>query len=119
VILLVDKNCLLFRNDFIPYFEVRIDPSMPEVMKSAIDRKAYSGYEVDDFLLGHFEDLGMLKAKNIIDIDMVYGSFSWYIEMVWKNREIQKYIEVQRKEEGQNIYEHFEDIYVACVKISP
>jgi hypothetical protein len=123
LIMLVDKKCLIFKNDFIPYFEVRIDRfpdeiKSVEVIKSATDKKIYTGYEVDDFLLGHFEDLGILRSKGIIDIDMIYESFDWYIEKAWENEEIQKYIEVLKKEEGSDIYENFRDIYNACRKKS-
>jgi hypothetical protein len=119
LIMLVDNNCLIFKNDSFPYFEVKIDSKVPDQIKSAIDKEFYTGYEVDDYLLGHFEDLGIFRARRIIDIDIIYESFSWYIEKAWKNKEIQKYIKVQKEVEGSDIYENFEEIYNACVKKSP
>ncbi len=78
-------------------------------------RKAYSVYEVDDLLLGHFEDLGMLWQHRVLDIGMIYEMFSWYIETVWDNCEIQRYIRTQ----PSGVYSGFKSLYDECKRIGP
>lgn len=74
----------------------------------------YSFYDVDDLLLGHFEDLGLYEKKGIVGIDMVYETYSWYIETCWKNDSIKKYIQSQLDDEGEDVYDHFKYIYDKC-----
>lgn len=69
-----------------------------------------STYEIDDFLLGHFEEIGLLEQRGIIDIEMVYEFFGYYIETSWEDSEIQKYIKSIRHE-SIDFYDKFEDIY--------
>ncbi len=76
----------------------------------------YSLYEVDDLLLGHFEDLGLLYRMGIVELEMIYGMFSWYIELAWENGAIRHYIAAERaRPDGADIYENFGYIYNACV----
>jgi hypothetical protein len=49
--------------------------------------------ELDDFLLGHFEDIGLFEEKGLIDTEMVYEEFSYYIFEVFENPEIKKYLD--------------------------
>lgn len=76
-----------------------------------IRRKKYiSTYEIDDFL-GYFEDIGSFEKQGLLEIIDVYDHFSYYIETIWNDSEIQKYIKTL---EG-DIYENFEYIYNKCV----
>jgi hypothetical protein len=68
-------------------------------------------YELDDLLLGHFEDLGILYENKILDIHMIYEEFDWYIITCWENDDINEYIKYQREKEGWDIYKRFENIY--------
>ena len=43
-------------------------------------KTAFNCYEIDDLLLGHFEDLGLFERHGMIDIDMVYELYDWYNE---------------------------------------
>jgi hypothetical protein len=93
--------------------QLKIDPIK---MRNILQRKVYSAFEIDDYLLGHFEDIGMFEKRGLLDIEDVYSVFDWYIEIYWKNDELQKYIKHQREteEEGDDIYEDFEYIFRKC-----
>ncbi len=45
-----------------------------------IMQPAYTTYEVDDLLLGYFEDFAMLQQQGIVSTNMTYDMFSYYIE---------------------------------------
>lgn len=73
----------------------------------------YADVEIDDLLLGHFEDIGVLLKQNSLDIETVYELFSVYVIATWENEEIQKYINWIRDniENGSDAYDNFEDVY--------
>jgi len=116
---LLDGDFLEFvENADAQFFRVRKDKvresTWPEdVKQQLLSKQTYSAYEFDDFL-GHFEDLGMLEKQGVVDFEMVYGLFSWYIVVAWENCAICRYVRVQRKEEGEDVYEDFEYIYEKC-----
>lgn len=132
VLMLLDYNALNFRIKEIeygenipskpfPYFLINEEVTKqleiePEKLKRLLDRKTYSAFEIDDCLLGYFEDMGSFEKYGLLDIDHVYDYFDWYIENCWNNGEIKKYIEQQRGEEkdGDDIYENFEYIFNKC-----
>jgi len=129
IIMLFDYNALHYQNKDIdygkdvpskpfPYFV--IDENIvkqlqvsPEQQKILLDRRVYSSFEIDDYLLGYFEDLGAFEKNGLIDIDAVYSGFDWYINIIWNNEEIGKYINSQKddEDEGEDIYENFQYIY--------
>jgi hypothetical protein len=76
--------------------------------------RAYSAFDVDDMLLGHFEDLAMLWDDHVLNINMIHKMFSGYIETVWQNCEVQRYIRNQRNNVSPDIYEGFERLYDEC-----
>ena len=105
--------------NYFDYFEIdnNLIDTMPlgEKRKKIIkDISSFTAYEIDDFLLGHFEDIGIFEERGFIDIVSVYDEFSYYIENVWNNCEIKKYILNERDESGADIYEKFEYIYKKC-----
>ena len=99
------------------YFEVdlaKIDRCVPnEIGRQLKRRHFYSEYEIDDLVLGHFEDIGIFEQKRLIDMEMVYEEFSYYIIVVYENGAIKKYIESLRKKDA-DIYANFEYIYNKC-----
>jgi len=132
IIMLFDYKALNFRNGEIeygqdiptkpfPYFlidenvvkQLKIDPVK---QKQIIDKKYYSAFEIDDYILGFFEDLGSYEKKGLIDIEGVYNGFDWYIDIIWNNEEIKKYAKSQTEDEkeGDDIYEDFKYIYEKC-----
>ena len=80
------------------------------------NRGVYTAFEIDDFLLGLFEEIAALEKRGMLDIKDVYNNFDWYIDLIWNNEEIQKYIESQMvdEKEGEDIYEDFKYIYEKC-----
>jgi hypothetical protein len=126
LIQLIDYNSLQFKrpdDDKIPYFEIVLDSITNNKIKNEMIRKIkklrdgsniVDAYEIDEFLLGHIEDLGIFTQHKIINLSMVYEEFSWYIEKCWEDNNIKDYIEHQRKEEGWDIYDKAEDIFKKC-----
>ena len=120
LVFLFDHNLLEFKSkklhngDEIVWFELD-EKVLHEI--SGIDakdkerfKKVYTSYDVDDELLGHFEDLGNYSKQRLLDIQMVYEVFSSYIISIWENEEIGKYVTWIRSDGGCN-YDGFEYIY--------
>jgi len=119
LITLIDLDALKFvKNDDNPYFEVveeKLKNFPEDIRKQLTEKKFYSSYEVDDLLLGHFEDVGLLEQKGVLDIEMVYEMFSWYVETIYENCEIQRYIKhLKRIQNGKDIYDKLDYIYNKC-----
>jgi hypothetical protein len=103
-------------NDEFPYFEVdrtHFDANpifantFPEI------KYRYSAYEIDELLLGHFEDLGLFCKKGLMDIEFIDEGFGYYIEEMYKNEQIQNYISWTREieDEGEYIFDKFDYIF--------
>jgi hypothetical protein len=113
---LIDCEALEFDNkETRPYFKVnlcklyRTNPR--EFWECLIKKKYYSTWEVDDFLLGHFEDIGRLVEDGIVEFQMVNKVFSSYIPKVWDYDHIQAYVMSERKrKEDKTFFKQFEDI---------
>ncbi len=95
----------------------RFEVDKKELEKANIgkDRKMPNNYlevDIDDLLLGHFEDLGFYEKTGIVDISFVYDSFSEYIATCWKNCEIQKFLATIT--EYPDTYENFKYIQKKC-----
>ncbi|MFI4919727.1 MAG: hypothetical protein ACHP65_09250 [Legionellales bacterium] len=70
----------------------------------------YATYEIDDCLLGHFEDLGIFQAEHNLTIEVIYDEFSYYVETIYDNFEIKEYLAWARNG-NDDIYEMFDFIY--------
>ncbi len=109
-----------------PYFEVNLNKlnktKLPKEIKKRLRKwKYYSAWEVDDFLLGHFEDVGRLEQRGIVDFQMVYDVFSWYLKTAWEYDPIKEYIRSQRdgKKDARIdtiIYNQFQYIVTKCIE---
>ncbi|HEY5123179.1 MAG TPA: hypothetical protein VIK14_05535, partial [Ignavibacteria bacterium] len=73
--------------------------------------------EVDDLLLGHFEDLGIYLENKMLTLNFIYEGFEYYVKTIWKNEQIQKYItEIRKsKKEDKDFYDKFESIYKSVI----
>jgi hypothetical protein len=123
---IIDKNCLIFikpEKDGIPYFKIILDDVNDGTIKNELVRKIkkiregsyiVDSLEIDELLLGHIEDLGILEQKRILDIQIIYEAFDSYIEICWKNQSINEYVGYLRKTEGWDLYDKAEDIYNKC-----
>ncbi len=110
----------LFEKDYFRYDEeneifevVKIDDKTKAEL--GITRKFFTIYEVDDFLLGDIYDLGLFEQKRIIDIDLVYEEFGYYIATVWENKAIRYYIHNQREDpRHKDVYNKLDYIGIKC-----
>lgn len=110
----------LFEKDYLRYDEdnevfevVKIDEKTKAEL--GITRKFFTIYEVDDFILGDVYDLGLFEQKRIVDIDMVYEEFGYYVETIWENKAIRYYIENQRKDpKHKDVYNKLDYIGLKC-----
>ena len=65
-------------------------------------------------MLGFFEDISDFVEREILDFEQAYGTFDWYVETIWENAEIKKYIASERKRYGNDVWGGFEEIYNRC-----
>jgi hypothetical protein len=104
-----------------PYFEIQKDKLKllhldPRMKADLLEKSFYSAFDIDNKLLGHFEDIASFEKEGLIDIKFIYDEFDWYMEMIWNNGEIARYIEQQNKnEETKDIYEGFKYIFEKVV----
>ena len=83
LILLIDNDWIEFESDNrkVPIFKInKKDAELKQMISEiGIDRKFaertyYTSYEIDDFVLGPFEDCANLEKKGILEIGMIYES---------------------------------------------
>ena len=125
LISLIDIGCLQFithKNEEESYFNINLDSIKNKLIKKELKRKIdkvregsyiIESFELDEFLLGHIEYLGILEEKKILDIDMIYEEFSWIIQTCFENHDIKKYIKQQR-EKDWDIYDKAESLAKKC-----
>jgi len=126
LMLLIDYNALEFKVKEISYGKDVPSQKFPyfyvnqEILKqiTAINsdykfKNSYTGFDIDDCLLGYLEDIGCFEKQNLIGIQGVYDYFHWYIQKVWNCSELINYINYLRanEENGDTIYENFEYIF--------
>ena len=71
-------------------------------------RKGYTAFEVDDLLLGHFDDVGRFEKKGLIDMGTAYHTFGYYFhELVENEGPVKAMLE---HEDNEGNYEHLEYI---------
>jgi hypothetical protein len=109
-----------------PYFEVNQDKldktKLPGDLKRHLGKRLYySAWEIDDFLLGHLENLGMLEQRGVVDFQSVYDEFSWYIQTVWNDEHIKEYIRYIRAEDKTDRidvagFNQFQYIAIKCLE---
>ena len=118
--MLFQYNLLVFKiepvsgDDYkFPYFELdkkKFDDNPIYSIYLPENKNRYSSCEVDDLLLGQFEDLGLFYKKKLMNIEFIYSGFSYYIEEIHENDEINKYITWIRDNEG-NEDDYAEDTF--------
>ena len=65
---------------------------LTDIVSPLPDKSAYSVLEVDDLLLGHFENLGWYVRKKLITFNAAWANFSYYLVESYDHPEIQKYL---------------------------
>lgn len=134
VIMLLDYNALEYKEKIInigigsgcddktfQYFAIKHDilcqlELSDEIRNTLQDKNIFTAFEIDDLLLGRFEDIGLFAKKGFLNIKDICNQFYWYIYVAWNNEEIQKYIKSQRNLYGESIYKDFEAVYKKCSK---
>ena len=103
--------------DELPYFKIKefvLEQLRNSGLISLEDwRKGYNAFEIDDLLIGHFDDVGRFEKEGLLDIHIAYSTFGYYIlELVGENEgektEVRKYLNDQ---ECQGNYDDLEYIY--------
>ena len=107
---LFDNNLLIFH-----HLKVGVVDNKDKNIKILISHNSprkYSTYEIDDYLLNHFEDLGIYLEQGVFTQDCIYEGFNYYIKSIYENEEIKKYIKAMRNLPNNNdAYDKFELLY--------
>ena len=131
ILMLLDYDALSFKIEKVnytdkesrslPYFsaneeivkQLKLDSGK---QKNILEKKLYSSYEIDDYLLGPIESIAYFEKRGLLNIEQVYDDFDHYINLIYDSCVIQEYIQQQRNEEkdGENIYDGLEYIYEKC-----
>ena len=70
-------------------------------------------FAMGDSVVAERENRANLEKKGILEIGMIYESMDWYLDIVWKNSAIEKYIEWSHSD-GKNSW----DVYNGCERLS-
>jgi hypothetical protein len=87
--------------DEFPYFKINEEiikqlPLDKTTKRNLLQKDTYTAFEIDDLLLGYFEDIGCFEKDNLIRIQGVYDGFDWYIQIAWTNSAISEYVKYSR-----------------------
>ena len=77
-------------------------------------KQIYVDDEIDDEVLGYFEDIGNYEKKGLLDFELIDTAFGYYIKQIWKNSEMKNYINWLRfdsEDADEDSYKGFEYIY--------
>jgi hypothetical protein len=108
-----DKNGLMLPNNLA--FFIR-NSDYPQLNKLLVDstKIIYTYNDIDKYLLNPMTDLALNVEWGAIDLKEVYAAYGYYIEVVWGNAEIQKYIQWNAgiyENEPDGGYQHIQKLY--------
>jgi len=96
--------------DRLPYLRIKKD--VAEQLRGIVpvekERNGYSAFEVDDLLLGFFDDLGWYQKQGLIDLDTIKQAFGYYICSSYENEQLKKYL---ADEDNEGKYGDFRYLY--------
>lgn len=103
--------------DELPYLRIKkeIGDQLTGIVPLHPEKTGYSAFEVDDFLLGHFEDLGWYVRRGLMDLKAAFQSFGYYLIATVEHTEMQKFLEHQRAKEFS--YDDLEWLYQKFKKL--
>ncbi len=111
LICLIDADLLEFVNDGYGYFKIKdfeSDATQNQIGYYGFQSAYIPSQEIDDLLLGIFEDVGMFQRKHAIDIEDVYVIFDTYVMDCLNNRTIKEYLALSRRgKENLDVYAEF------------
>lgn len=117
---LIESDFLSFVNegDRDSYFLVKTDEVMQSklherIKKELVSRPVYSCYDLDDLILGPFEDLGYLNQQGMINFYLLHNTFAYYINQTRSNKAITEYIQLTRSSYPQ-VYQGLDYIHNKC-----
>jgi hypothetical protein len=107
-----------FQNSYFMVDEPRIACLHDDIKMKLLEKRTYSTYEIDDMILGPWEDLGSLEEEGLISFNLIYDFFSWYICRAWQNQKIRRYIDGARaeREEGKDLYNKLQSLAQRCLE---
>jgi hypothetical protein len=87
--------------DTLPYLGIKKDiaDQLTGIVPLNPDKTGYSAFEVDDFLLGHFEDVGWYVRRKLMDLRAADQSFGYYVIATVEHSEMRKFLDHQRSKE--------------------
>ena len=87
--------------DCLPYLRIKKD--ITDQLKGIIDTDAsksgYSAFEVDDLLLGFFDDIAWYHKKGMIDYKTIKQTFGYYIVESYNSEPIKQYLDHEDNKE--------------------
>lgn len=118
LIMLIDMGWIVFDNKgAVPIFQISKNDEANKIAQEGLSktRSFFTVYEIDDLLLGQFEDMANLERKGVVEMSMIYSTLSWYLQTVWKNKEIEKYIKWLRDQENCfDVYDGIDYLFEKC-----
>jgi hypothetical protein len=96
--------------DRLPYLRIKKDVAgqLGGIVLMENERNGYSSFEVDDLLLGFFDDLGWYEKKGLIDLKTIKQAFGYYICESYENEQVKLYL---ADEDNEGNYGDFRYIY--------
>lgn len=105
LLFLIENDLLAFHEDTISFFEIKNagQDTRNRMKEMDINSSTLSTYQIDDLLLGHFED--------------IYEMFDHYICVCGKNEAITRYINWARTDlDDIDVYEQFLRLFEECMR---
>jgi hypothetical protein len=96
--------------DRLPYLKIKkqIATQLTGILAVDPEKIGYSAFEIDDLLLGYFDDLGRYVREKLIDFGTARQIFEYYVEESFENPDIDKYL---KDKENEGKYNDFRYIY--------
>jgi hypothetical protein len=87
--------------DQLPYLRIKkeIAEQLTGIVPFDPAKTGYSAFEVDDYLIGHFEDVGWYVRRKLVDLKTAFQSFGYYVIATVEHPEMEKYLADQRARE--------------------
>lgn len=103
--------------DELPHLRIKneIADQLAGIVPLNPEKTGYSAFEVDDFLLGHFEDVGWYARRKLMDLNAAYQSFGFYVVATVEHTEMRRFLDDQRAKEYS--YDDLEWLFQAFKKL--
>jgi hypothetical protein len=96
--------------DRLPYFRIKksVAKQLQGIVAIEEARTGYSAFEIDDLLLGFFDDLGWYYQRGLIDLETIKQAFGYYICESFENDQVKRYL---ADEDNESKYADFRLLY--------